>query len=73
MTEPCAYCGTLAENPRRLRWVLGGTGARTISIHLCLACSQSWCSEPSDRTRSADSSEDRPSAHRRPDGGRTAA
>jgi hypothetical protein len=42
----CAYCGTLAENPGRLAWLItteADQGPLSGSLPLCVECSHSWC------------------------------
>jgi hypothetical protein len=52
--ERCAYCGALAENPVQLRWVVEPDRGLSVTLALCVACSQSWCPQTAGTRRSAD-------------------
>jgi hypothetical protein len=53
----CAYCGVLAEEPARLRWVVPGDPGEAsvaLTLRLCCACANSWCrTEPANLIRPA--------------------
>ena len=70
--QHCAYCGTLAEYPVQLRWVLE-RGAGGVSIPLCLACSRSWCPMAPSPPESATAWEEGPDVRRQRGRGRRAA
>jgi hypothetical protein len=46
----CSYCGDVCEYPVRLNFAVSGRDREMgplATLHLCTACSNSWCTEHS--------------------------